>query len=194
MEQRVLHVAAAGGSASVVSMLVKEKVSFFQADGEGNLPLFHAMAQGHDETVAFLLEQMQRVQRRKKESTNAVVCKSTQSTILHIACRFGYSDVVSALIKEGADVDVKDSLGRRPIHEALGQCASDLEDRVVETLYLLSENDASPDVVDCQGKKARDLGEKHIFSGVRAMFQYATMAMYEWRQLTESRQPERPEM
>lgn len=49
-------------------------------------------------------------------------------------------------------------------------------------------------VVDCNGNKARELGEKHIFSGVRAMFEYATMARYEWQRLTESRQPERPEM
>lgn len=193
-EQRVLHVAAGGGSLAVVSMLVKQKVSFFQADGEGNLPLFHAMAQGHDDIVTFLVEQIRLVQRRRKVSTNAVICKSTQSTLLHIACRFGYSDVVSALIKGGADVNVEDDLGRRPIHEALGQCASDMEDRIVETLYHLSENDASPDVVDCNGNKARKLGEKHIFSGVRALFEYATMARYEWRRLTEPRQPKRPEM
>ncbi|KAK1246602.1 hypothetical protein MKX08_000404 [Trichoderma sp. CBMAI-0020] len=193
-EQRVLHVAAGGGSLAVVSMLVKQGVSFFQADGEGNLPLFHAMVQGHDDIVTFLIEQMRLVQRRRKMSTNAVICKSTQSTLLHIACRFGYSDVVSALIKGGADVNVEDGLGRRPIHEALGQCASDMEDRIVETLYLLSENDASPDVADSTGTRARDLGTKHIFSGVRALFEYATMARYEWQQLTEPRQPEKPEL
>ncbi|PNP44020.1 hypothetical protein TGAMA5MH_04305 [Trichoderma gamsii] len=193
-EQRVLHVAAGGGSLAVVSMLVKQKVSFFQADGEGNLPLFHAMVQGHDEIITFLMEQMRLVQRRRKKSTNAVICKSTQSTLLHIACRFGYSDVVSALIKGGADVNAEDALGRRPIHEALGQCASDMEDRIVETLYLLSENDASPDVVDYDGRKARGLGEKHIFSGVRALFEYATMARYEWTRLTESQRPEKSEM
>lgn len=193
-EQRVLHVAAGGGSLAVVSMLVKQKVSFFQADGEGNLPLFHAMVHGHDEIVTFLIEQMRRVQRRRKVSTNAVICKSTQSTLLHIACRFGYYDVVSALIKGGADVNVEDNLGRRPIHEALGQCAPDMEDRIVETLYLLSENDASPDVVDCNGTRARDLGERHIFSGVRALFEYATMARYEWQRLTESREPEKTEI
>ncbi|KAL7923711.1 putative ankyrin repeat protein [Trichoderma austrokoningii] len=192
MEQRVLHVAAAGGSLSVVKMLIREKVSFFQADGEGNLPLFHAMAQGHDDIVVFLLEKMKRVHQRRRRSTNAIICKSTNSTVLHVACRFGYFDVVSAVIKEGADVEMEDSLGRRPIHEALGQCASGMEDRIVETLYLLSENDADPDVVDCSGKKARELGEKHIFSGVRALFEYATMARYEWWRLTESRQPERP--
>lgn len=193
-EQRVLHVAAGGGSLAVVSMLVQQKVSFFQTDGEGNLPLFHAMVQGHDDIVTFLVEQMRVVQRRQKRSTNAIICKSTQSTLLHIACRFGYFDVISALIKGGADVNVEDALGRRPIHEALGQSASDMEDRIVETLYLLSENDASPDVVDCEGKKARDLGEKHIFSGVRALFEYATMARYEWQRLTEPRQPERLEL
>lgn len=193
-EQRVLHVAAGGGSLAVVSMLVKQKVSFFQADGDGNLPLFHAMVQGHDEIVTFLIEQMRLVQRRRKRSTNAVICKYTQSTLLHIACRFGYSDVVSALIKGGADVNVEDALGRRPIHEALGQCASDMEDRIVETLYLLSENDASPDVVDCDGVKARGLGERHIFSGVRALFEYATMARYEWQRLTEPQRHEESKM
>ncbi|KAL7793626.1 putative ankyrin repeat protein [Trichoderma ceciliae] len=189
MGQRVLHLAAAGGYKPVVLALVKRRADFLQADGEGNLPIVHAMAQGHYEIVALLLQRMR--YRRGRKIVNPLVCRSTRSTALHIACRFANHDVVSTLLKDGADVNEVDFLDRTPLHETLRQCASDLEKRLVETLYLLSENDASPDVVDCDGKKAREMGENHIFSGVRAIFEYATMARYEWQRLNGAHEDEK---
>ncbi|EHK27107.1 uncharacterized protein TRIVIDRAFT_217703 [Trichoderma virens Gv29-8] len=187
IEQRVLHIAAAGGYSSVVSDLVEKKANIFQADGQGNLPVVHAMAQGHDDLVAFLLQCMKRYTklRSKMSRVNPIVCISTRSTALHMACRFGYHIVVNDLLKGGADVNRVDSLGRTPLHEALAQCAPDLENRLVETLYLLSENDASQEAIDCNGRRAGDMGERHRLSGVRTLFEYATMARYDWQRLTE---------
>ncbi|RFU81953.1 ankyrin repeat [Trichoderma arundinaceum] len=186
MEQRVLHIAAAGGYKSVISALIRWKANFFQADGDGNLPIVHAMAHNHEEIVVLLLRRMQR--QRWGKTVNPIVCKSMKSTALHIACRFAYHNVASILLRDGADVNEVDAMGRTPLHEALRQCAPELETRLVDTLYLLSANDASPDAVDLNGKKARELGEKHIFSGVRSLFEYATMARYEWQRLTEGHQ------
>ncbi|KAL7801136.1 hypothetical protein V8C43DRAFT_326249 [Trichoderma afarasin] len=188
IDRRVLHFAAASGYASVVSALVKRKAPVFQADGQGNLPVVHAMAQDHDEIMAFLLKKMERFTRLRSHRGNLIVCETTKSTVLHMACRFAHHTVVKDLIKRGVDVNGVDSRGRTPLHEAVGQSAPDLEKRLVETLYLLAENNnANQEIIDNDGRRAGDLGAKHRLGGVRALFEYATMARYDWQRLTEPR-------
>lgn len=185
IDRRVLHLAAASGYASVVSALVERKAQVFQADGQGNLPVVHAMAQDHDEIVAFLLKKMERFTKLRWRCGNLIVCETTGSTVLHMACRFAHHTVVRDLIKRGVDVNGVDARGRTPIHEAVGQSAPDLEERLVETLYLLSENNANQEIIDYDGRRAGDLGAKHRLGGVRALFEYRTMARYDWQRLTE---------
>ncbi|PTB52940.1 hypothetical protein M431DRAFT_18398 [Trichoderma harzianum CBS 226.95] len=185
IDRRVLHFAAASGYASVVSALVEKKARVFQADGQGNLPVVHAMAQDHDEIVAFLLKKMKQFTRLRSPRGNPIVCETTRSTVLHMACRFAHHAVVKDLIKRGVDVNGVDLRGRTPLHEAVGQTAPDLEERLVETLYLLSENNANQEIIDYDGRSAGDLGAKHRLGGVRALFEYATMARYDWQRLTE---------
>ncbi|KAL6798410.1 ankyrin [Trichoderma sp. SZMC 28012] len=186
IDRRVLHFAAASGYASVVSALVERKARVFQADGQGNLPVVHAMAQDHDEIVTFLLKKMKQFTRLRPYRGNPIVCETTRSTVLHMACRFAHHTVVRDLIKRGVDVNEVDSRGRTPLHEAVGQTAPDLEERLVETLYLLAENNnANQEIIDYDGRRAGDLGAKHRLGGVRALFEYATMARYDWQRLTE---------
>ncbi|KKP04189.1 hypothetical protein THAR02_03707 [Trichoderma harzianum] len=163
--RRVLHMAAAGGYASVVSALVERKARVFQPDGQGNLPVVHAMAQDHDEIMAFLLKKMERFTKLKSHRGNLIVCETTGSTVLHMACRFGHHTVVKNLIKRGVDVNGIDLRGRAPLHEAVGQTAPDLEERLVETLYLLAEKYADQEIIDYDGRRAGDLGAKHRLGG-----------------------------
>ncbi|KAL6699767.1 ankyrin repeat-containing domain protein [Trichoderma pleuroticola] len=183
--QQVLHIAAASGYTPVVSALVERDADIFKADGQGNYPVVHAMAQDHGEIVTFLLHKMERLAKSRAYHVNPLVCKTTRSTALHMACRFGHHTVVRDLLKRGADVDGVDSRGRTPLHEALGQSAPDLEHRLVETLYLLRKHNAYREAIDYDGRRAGEMGEKHRFSGVRALFEYATMARYDWQRLTE---------
>ncbi|KAL6889504.1 ankyrin repeat-containing domain protein [Trichoderma longibrachiatum] len=181
--QRPLHLAAAAGHASVVSLLIKRGASVFHSDEQGNLPIVGAMAHDHEDIVHLLFKAMKKCARRGR-SFNPIVCTTTRSTALHVACRFGFLDLVIDLLERGADVNGLDSPAQTPLHEVLRQEAHELEGRLVEILHTLVNYRANPDAVDLSGKRARDLGENHRLPGVRGLFQYATYAKAEYERLT----------
>ncbi|KAK6310760.1 hypothetical protein J4Q44_G00188150 [Coregonus suidteri] len=37
---------------------------------------------------------------------------------LHLACYFGHKDVVEVLLKDGADVNLQNNMGDKPLHKA----------------------------------------------------------------------------
>ncbi|EGR52621.1 uncharacterized protein TRIREDRAFT_103403 [Trichoderma reesei QM6a] len=183
LKQRPLHLAAAACHTSVVSLLMKKGASVFHNDEQGNLPIVRAMAHDQEDIVYILFTAMEKCARRDRPF-NPVVCTTTKSTALHVACRFGFWDMVIGLLERGADVNGLDTLGQTPLHEVLRQEAHDLEDRLVEILHTLVNYRAYPDAVDLSGKRARDLGENHRLPGVRGLFQYATYARAEYERLT----------
>ncbi|TFB01931.1 Ankyrin repeat and KH domain-containing protein mask [Trichoderma ghanense] len=189
LKQRPLHLAAAAGHISVVTLLIKRGASVFHNDEQGNLPVVRAMAQDHEDIVYLLLNEMKKCAKRGRPF-NPIVCTDTRSTALHVACRFGFLDMVIGLLERGADVNGLDSLGQTPLHEVLRQEAHDLEDRLVEILHTLVNYRANPDAVDLSGKRARDLGENHRLAGVRGLFQYATYARAEYERLTRGAETE----
>ena len=163
--QRVLHMACGNGTKEVVNVLLQYGADQRIPDDEGHLPLFSAICQDHDKLALGLL-------RHSVDPAQLIIVQPHRSTALHVACRFASLEVMKFLLQCGADANITDSFGRTPLQEAMGQNCGGLEDRVVETLHCLESSGAIPDRGTKDGMIARKMAATHIFSRVRAMFEY----------------------
>lgn len=73
--------------------------------------------------------------------------ESNQISILHHACLYGKAQMVRALIHEGAHVEATDKHGRRPLHFA----AQNLATESVEIIQILIDHGADITALDIRG-------------------------------------------
>ncbi|QGI82399.1 hypothetical protein CEK25_009128 [Fusarium fujikuroi] len=160
---RVLHFSCSSGNKNMCELLLNNRADSGLYDDEGYLPLFSALSQDHAEISMCLLQ-------GNVKPAHLVVIQTSQSTALHVACRFASPQVVRFLLERGADPNVFDSHGKTPLHEAVYQNCPELEDRIVQTLQLLSDYGASADIKSERHETARDIGKMCLLSRVREMF------------------------
>lgn len=160
--QRVLHFASASGAEDVVSLLLDNGADPCLYDDDGYLPLYPALAQGHCSIALCFLKQC-------SSPEGLIVIQPSQSTALHIACRFVCLQVVLYLLKQGAHIDLIDFVGRTALHEALGQNNPRLEDNVVQTVQYLVQKGAREDLDSICGTAAY-MARTHNFSKIRSIF------------------------
>ena len=163
--QGVLHFACGDGHSEVVELLLEHGASLEMPDGEGYLPVFPALCQGHESLALHLL-------RRSADPVNLIIVQRHQSTALHVACRFASPEAVSFLLERGAYADSTDSSGKTPLHEVLSQDFWGLEDDLVETLRHLDRSGATADIRAKDGRTAREMGANSGFLRVREQFKY----------------------
>jgi hypothetical protein len=161
--QRVLHFACGSGNEKMVELLLRNRADPGLYDDEGYLPLFSALSQDHAGIAICLLQD-------HVEPGHLVVVQTSQSTTLHVACRFASPNVVEFLLDRRANPNVSDSHGKTPLHEVVCQNCPELEDRVIQTLQLLSDHGASPDIESEQFATARDIGIMCLSPRIREMF------------------------
>ncbi|KAF5979154.1 hypothetical protein FCOIX_5437 [Fusarium coicis] len=137
-------------------------------DDEGYLPLFSALSQDHAGISLRLLQ-------GHVNPGNPVVIRTSQSTALHVACRFASPKVVEFLLERSADPSASDSHGNTPLHEAVYQNCSELEDRIIQTLQLLSDYGASADIESERYETVRDIGKTCFLPRVRELFMAARL-------------------
>jgi ankyrin repeat protein len=134
----VLHFASAFGIEDIVSFLLDNGAAPGLYDDDGYLPLYPALSRGYCNIALCFLKYCSSLK-------SLIVVQSTQSTALHIACRFACLEVVLFLWKQDVDIDPIDFVGRTALQEALSQNNPLLEHEVVQTVYYFVEYGARDD-------------------------------------------------
>ncbi|KAJ0131384.1 Uncharacterized protein HZ326_25516 [Fusarium oxysporum f. sp. albedinis] len=148
--QRVLHFTCSSGKEKMVELPLSNGADPVLYDDEGCHSLFSALSQDHSGiSIRLLYDHV--------EPGHLVVIQTSQSTTLHVACRFASPHVVNFLLERGADPNVCDSHGKTPVHEVVCQNCLELEDRIIQTLQLLSDYGASADIESERYETARDV-------------------------------------
>ncbi len=103
-----LHLAARSVNLEVVKFLVKNDAPLEAVDNQGRTPLFSAIEAGRIDMIKLLLE-LGANPSRKNPKRNGL-------TPLHSSMISNNPAIVSELIKYGADVALRDSMGNTPLH------------------------------------------------------------------------------
>ena len=105
-----LHVAAAFGKLESVCTLLRldGRKSLTKIAGDEGTPLHHAVAGGHKDVVALLLN----------EGCPVTAQTSKGASVLHFAAQFGQEELIAYLIDCGLDANIEDDDGSTPLHWA----------------------------------------------------------------------------
>ncbi|MGK5593755.1 MAG: ankyrin repeat domain-containing protein [Parachlamydiaceae bacterium] len=133
-----LHIAAKHGNAEIIELLMNEANLGLAVGRKQRTALHFAALSGTPQTIKLLLQhgadphvydQMEsspldiairhqdlaKVQAFIEGGVNLANTNSDEETALHIAARHGTPEIIELLIKHGADPDLKDSNGQRPL-------------------------------------------------------------------------------
>ena len=117
MGRSPLHWACRSGALDVVKLLVKAGAGVRVTDNKGYTCLIRASEHGRTETVRYLVN-LPQVDLRHKDNESY--------TALHCAAGAQHADVVKVLIDAGADIEIKNELGRPPLIVACHSGALDV--------------------------------------------------------------------
>ena len=95
------------GHLNIVIALVDKGTNIKKAYNDGVTPLDQAVGEKHKTIVKYLIDAGVNVNQR-----------TTNGTALHTACAYGHMDIVKLLVRNGADLKIKDDNGKTPRHYA----------------------------------------------------------------------------
>ena len=116
MGRSPLRLSSGFGNLTVVKMLVKAGAGVCVTDNEGDTCLILAACCGHTETVSYLVGLKDVAMNHSGDDG---------FTALHWAGQENYPEVVQVLIDAGADIEVKDGVGRSPL--LVSSCSGSLD-------------------------------------------------------------------
>lgn len=101
----------------------------------------------------------------KNEKVNGI-------TLMHYASAIGKAEILTYMIEQGADINISDMLGRRPIHMAAAQ------DNIT-VLYILLNAGVKVDIADQNGETPIDIAKRYgNINYVNLMERYITKKKY----------------
>jgi ankyrin repeat protein len=105
-----------------VALLLEHRASVSLAARDGSTPLMVAAGQNwrEEHSLGTEGESIDILTRLLSAGADVAATNKTGETALHGAAARGADDVVAFLVKKGARLDVKDQLGRTPLHTAMG--------------------------------------------------------------------------
>jgi ankyrin repeat protein len=106
---KALHYAADGDHGEVVKFLVSKGAQANSKNNKGQTPLMHASWKGHLRTVQKLVEVGGAKEQGLEERSN------DGWTALHYAARTGHEEVMSFLLRHGAQANIRDGQGVTPL-------------------------------------------------------------------------------
>lgn len=133
-QQTQLHYAAARGHVRAADALMQKAANEEYPDYEGRSPLHHAAANGPEAVIERLLSGMNSVD------------MSGQSP-LHYAAAKGHGGASSALVREGADLLIRDERGRTPLHAAARAGHEEIVRRLIDSGAPKNARDDGGDTV-----------------------------------------------
>lgn len=127
----------------VISLLREKNVSIEETDTEGNTPLAQALSKKiHDTPTLFLLIQEQIINKKNNKGYTPLHIVLTQS-----GARL---NVINLLVKQGADLELKDNAGNTPIHFASKNASGKI---LYNMLKSIQDEDKIYDLVNIQNEQ-----------------------------------------
>eukprot|EP01113_Clastostelium_recurvatum_P015037 TRINITY_DN1829_c0_g1_i3.p1 TRINITY_DN1829_c0_g1~~TRINITY_DN1829_c0_g1_i3.p1 ORF type:complete len:1038 (-),score=259.17 TRINITY_DN1829_c0_g1_i3:84-3197(-) len=133
-----LHIAAGCGAGLVLSYLVQHGGFTYAEDDEGDTPLHVAVREESEAAVKVLVEQVSSPPPLTHPNEDG-------ESPLHIAAALGYNSILSILMSHnGANLEVRDSLGWTPVHHAAAAGHASTVALILERVASQSPSDSSP--------------------------------------------------
>jgi len=123
-----LHLAAEKGYTEIAELLIEHNASPNRKDATGSTPLYYATFNDHTQVMRILID--------AKADVNQ---KIPEGTLLHLAAQRGSREASRLLLEHGAELEVKNAKGFRPLDVAINNGNQGIADMITREMISRRE-------------------------------------------------------